>query len=281
MLARLPFAAIILPFLLTVFAQPNPAAAQLKIYIDTDLEGASGVYKFTQTRETDTPLAREAREYFMGDLAAVVRGLRDAGAGEIFACDSHGNQAFIPHLMEPGAKYATGKPKGALVGIDKTYSGLVLVGFHAMMGTADGVLHHTQNSKSENRYWYNGVESGEIAQIAAVAGGHGVPPILVTGDEAVCREAKKFFGDSVVTVAVKRGINREAAVLYPFEETRKALYEGAKKAVAAIPQCKPYRLSLPIKVKKQWLLADPSGGEPKLTTKEGLIEDPLKLLEFQ
>ncbi len=54
----------------------QPAAAQKKIYIVTDLEGISGVYKFSQTRESDTPLAVQAREYFMGDLAAVVRGLR-------------------------------------------------------------------------------------------------------------------------------------------------------------------------------------------------------------
>jgi len=58
------------------------------------LEGISGVYKFTQTRETDTPLAREAREYFMGDLAAVVRGLREGGATEILIWDGHGNQAL-------------------------------------------------------------------------------------------------------------------------------------------------------------------------------------------
>ena len=63
---------------------------------------------------------------------------------------------------------------------------------------------------------------------ASVAGYYGVPPILVTGDVATCREARKFFGDGVVTVATKQGLAREAAVLYPFEETRKALYEGAK-----------------------------------------------------
>ena len=80
-----------------------------------------------------------------------------------------------------------------------------------------------------------------MAQCAAVAGHFGVPPILVTGDEATCREARKFFGGNCVTVAVKQGIAREAAVLYPFAETRKALYEGAKRAVAAIPNCKPYR----------------------------------------
>ena len=55
-------------------------AGQLKIYVVTDLEGISGVYRFAQTREPETPLNREAREYFMADVAAVVRGLRDAGA---------------------------------------------------------------------------------------------------------------------------------------------------------------------------------------------------------
>ena len=74
---------------------------------------------------------------------------------------------------------------------------------------------------------YNGVESGELAQNAAIAGYYGVPAIMVNGDEATCREAKKFFGDNCVTVAVKRGLAREAAVLYPFEETRKALYDLA------------------------------------------------------
>jgi D-amino peptidase len=266
--------------LLAVLAEANPAAAQMKIYINTDLEGASGVFKFEQTREVDTPLNREAREYFMGDLAAVVRGLRDGGATEILVYDGHGSQAVIPHLMEPGAKYATGKPKPEMWGVDKTYAGLVLVGFHAMMGTPDGVLNHTQSSKTENRYWYNGVESGELAQVAAIAGHYGVPPIMVTGDEATCREARTFFGDSCVTVAVKKGIGREAAALYPFAETRQALYEGAKRAIAAIPKCKPYQLALPIKAKKQFLVIGKDGTEPKLVTKEGIIEDVLRLLDF-
>ena len=280
MFARFSSGLKLLVALLGMLATAGPAAAQLKIYINTDLEGASGVYKFAQTRETDTPLAREAREYFMGDLSAVVRGLRDAGATEVYAHDGHGNQAFIPHLMEPGAKYATGKPKAEMGGFDKTYAGLVLVGFHAMMGTPDGVLNHTQSSKTENRYWYNGVESGEIAQLAIIAGSYGVPVIMVTGDEAVCREARKFFGDSIVTVPVKKGISREAAVLYPFAETRKALYEGAKAAVAAIPKCKPYKIATPIKVKKQWLVFGKEGEEPKLMTKEGMVEEAIHILKF-
>ena len=258
----------------------NAEAAQKRIYIVTDLEGVSGVYRFAQTRETDTPLAMQAREFFMGDLAAVVRGLRAGGATDIVVLDGHGNQAVLPHLMEPGAKYITGLPRPQVFpGLDKTYVGVVFFGFHAMMGTPDGVLHHTQSSKTENRYWYNGVESGELAQCAAVAGHYGVPPILVTGDEATCREAERFFGKSCVTVAVKKGIARESAMLYPLTETRPKLYQGAKRAMAAIPRCRPYCLDLPIRAKKEYLVFEGTS-PPQKVTKEGTISDASRLLDF-
>jgi D-amino peptidase len=261
----------------------NPIVSQIKIYINTDLEGISGVFNFTQTREKGTPQNIEACEYFMADLAAVIRGLRDGGATEIFVLDGHGNQAVISHLMVPGAVYATGRPKeapGGLWGLDDSFDGMVMLGFHAMNGTPDGVLHHTQSSRTENRYWYNGVECGELVQSSAIAGYYGVPPIMVTGDEATCREARKFLGEDLITVSTKKGISREAAVLYPFDETRKALYEGAKKAIAAIPKCKPYKLDMPIKAKKEYLDLDPNLPKPKLITKEATIKDVLHLLDL-
>jgi len=269
--------------LLTSYIFVNPLSAQLKIYVNTDLEGISGVFKFDQTREKDTPLNIQACEYFMGDVAAVVRGLRDGGATEVIVLDGHGSQAVIPHLMVPGAKYITGRPRpgaGNLTDLDSTFAGMVMLGFHAMMGTPEGVLNHTQSSKTENRYWYNGVESGELAQNAAIAGYFGVPPIMVTGDEATCREARKFFGNNIVTVAVKNGLARESALLYPFEETRKALYEGAKRAVAAISSCKPYILETPIKVREEYLNLDPSLPKPVLIKREGVAQDALHLFTW-
>lgn len=266
-------------FCLASLASLDASAAQKKIYIVTDLEGISGVYKFAQTRETNTPEAKQAREFFMGDLAAVVRGLRAGGATEIIVLDGHGNQAVLPELMVPGAKYITGLPRPQVFPLlDHTYAGAVFLGFHAMMGTQDGVLHHTQSSATENRYWYNGVESGELAQCAIVAGHFGVPPILVTGDEATCREAEKFFGKACIKVAVKKGIARESALLYPFEETRAKLYKGAKQAMAAIPKCRPYRLEFPVHAKKEYLVL--TQVPHQRVTKEGTIPDALHLLDF-
>jgi len=246
----------------------------MKIFIITDLEGASGVYQFDQTRDKQSPLFREAAGYLMDDIAAVVRGLRESGANEIIVLDGHGGgRTFIPHLMVVGAKYLTGSVPHQKWGLDKKCAGLIMLGYHAMCGTKDGVLNHTQSSRLEARYWYNGVESGEIAQGAIYAGHFNVPAIMVSGDEATCREARSFLGKHCVTVAVKKGITREGALLYPFEETRKALYEGAKRAVAAIPFCKPYKLRMPIRAKREGFVFDQCPSQTRLVTSECKITD--------
>ena len=127
-------------FILSFLVSGN-SFSQVKIYINTDLEGISGVYQFAQTREKGTPLNLKSCEYFMGDLAAVIKGLKDGGADEIIVLDGHGNQAVIPDLMVPGAKYITGKPRprnpSHLWGLDSSFAGMVFVGFHAMKGTPD------------------------------------------------------------------------------------------------------------------------------------------------
>lgn len=254
-----------------------------KIYIATDLEGMSGVYRFEQTSDRNSPHYRAAVDYMMGDIAAAVRGFRDAGADEIVVLDAHGGgNNFNPALLAPGARYVTSIRSAATVlwPLDASFAGLVLLGYHAMWGTPDGVLFHTQSSTSERRFWYNGVESGEIVQHAAIAGHQGVPVIMVTGDEATCREARRFLGKAPVTVATKQGFSREGAILKPFEETRAAIYEGAKEAFARIGQCRPFRLKLPIRAKCQLLVTDLRPRQTRLVTHEATLRDVSKILAF-
>jgi D-amino peptidase len=122
------------------------------------------------------------------------------------------------------------------------------------------------------------VESGELAQNALIAGHYNVPFIMVTGDDATCREARRFFGYDLVTVSTKKGLSREAAVLYPFEETRKALYEGARRAVSLISECKPYHIDMPIRVKMQHLRTEPGTTGTEVATVEWVSEDALHIL---
>jgi D-amino peptidase len=182
--------------------------------------------------------------------------------------------------MEPGATYITGKPRSPVEGLDKTFDGVVLLGYHAMKGTADGVLNHTRSSMTEMRYWYNERESGEIAQTALLAGHLGIPVIMVTGDTATCREATRFLGRNVITVVTKRGISREAAELYPLQETRTAIFEGAKRALAVISRCRPYKLRMPIRCKREWIESIEHPSESRIAVREASIRDVNKIYAF-
>ena len=62
---------------------------------------------------------------------------------------------------------------------------------HAMAGTRDGVLAHTVSGSSWWRLRFNGVEVGETGINAALCGTWGCPVLLVTGDEAACREGTR------------------------------------------------------------------------------------------
>lgn len=225
----------------------------MKIYISTDLEGISGVCVFEQTRDRTSPHYEYARHLLMADIRAAVEGCLQGGAKEVVVLDGHGGGFnFLPNEMHPKAFYVTGVQRPhAACGFDETFDGVILLGYHAMNGTPTGVLHHTQSSSSENRYWYNGRESGEIAQSALVAGHYGVPVVMVTGDQAACDEAHAFLGKKIVTVAVKEGYSRQSAKLIAPERAHRMIRDGARKAMKCARKCKPYKIALPIEGKLQ------------------------------
>lgn len=226
----------------------------MNIYIATDLEGISGITFWDQTRDKENLLYQEARHLLTADINACVEGCLNGGAEEIIVSDGHGGGFnIVPEELHPGASYVTGpgRPKPGC-GMDESTDGLILLGYHAMNGVEDGVLHHTQSSKGENKYWYNGVESGEIVQTSLVAGYYDIAPIMCTGDLRCCEEAKRFLGEEIITVVVKEGYSRTSCKMLAPKKARELIREGAKQAMAVIPKCKPFKLDLPITA-RMWL----------------------------
>jgi len=220
----------------------------MRVYVSTDLEGISGVCTFEQTRERGTALNLEARRLLMGDVNALVDGLLEAGATRVSVMDGHGGGFnFIPELMHPKAEYITGvaRPHAAL-GMHEGFDAGVLLGYHAMAGTEDGMLHHTQSSKGGNRYWYGGRESGEIAQSSLVMGHFNIPVIMVTGDDATCVEAEEFLGEQVVGVSVKTGYGRECGCLRSPAWGQEAIRSGAVQALGRVNDCEPFKMDFPL-----------------------------------
>lgn len=139
--------------------------------------------------------------------------------------------------------------------LDDSFHAFFMVGAHAMAGTLNGFLDHTQSSVSWFNYSMNGRLAGELGQMGAIAGHFGVPTVLVTGDHAACEEAKSFF-PGLETVAVKVGIGRsDAQCLHP-KRTAELIREAAKRAIVRAGEIEPYRLSVPVEVVLQFARSD-------------------------
>ncbi|MCX6992778.1 MAG: M55 family metallopeptidase [Kiritimatiellaeota bacterium] len=236
----------------------------MKIYIITDLEGVSGVVTFNDTgRDTNMsgPRYEAARLLLTEDVNAAVQGALDGGATDIIVNDGHGSGSnFIMANLHPGARYCSGCGRvSVLDGLDESTDAVMLVGYHAMSGTPKAVLDHTQSSTSWRRYFINGVETGEIGQMAALAGHFNVPVVCVTGDLAATMEAKAFLGD-VETVAVKEGRGRTSAICLAPAKARELIRAGVQRSLGKIGKIKPYKIKIPAEIKLECATTDVADG---------------------
>ena len=223
----------------------------MRVYVETDLDGVTGICLWEQVRDRQSPLYQVARRLLMEDIAALVDGLMAGGATEVAVDDCHGGGGnFMPELMDPRATYLAGRGRPNWTDRDEQYGGYdacVLLGIHAMAGTPKAFLCHTQSAARGDRYWYNDRESGEMAQVGLYMGHYGIPLVMMTGDVAACREAHDFFGPDMVKVAVKEAYSVEYGKLLPPAKAHELIREGAKEAMTRVARCQPYVIDMPIR----------------------------------
>jgi D-amino peptidase len=217
----------------------------VKIYILVDAEGITGVVDQELQVTPDSPRYEEMRKLFMSDLNAAVQGALEAGADEIVVYDMHfyGHNAILDAL-HPAAKIVMGKPPKIRqpAGIDGSFQALFMIGYHSMAGTG-GLLNHTYTLDMKSLR-LNGVLMGEIGLEAAMAGFHGVPLTLISGDDEAEREAAELLGD-VEFACVKRGTGARTALCLPPSETARLIREKAGRALSRLGDFKPYSTSAP------------------------------------
>ena len=253
----------------------------MKIYILTDLEGVCGVYRFEQTREYGTPANIEARRLLMGEINAAVRGAFDGGATRVVVQDGHdGSKSFFLEELDERAEVVMGIFSPYDLVLRQGFDGAFLLGFHSMSHTKRGILCHTQSSLTWDNYWINDRLAGEIYQSAILLGACDIPVLMVTGDDKTVREARDFLGDDIVTVQVKTGLAREAALMYSPKRARAMIYEGAKEAMKRIGKIKPCKPEFPLKIRWQFKdsgIVDRYRGDAKridATTLEKIVTKP-------
>ena len=227
------------------------------------MEGIAGIVSGEQTNPGD-PLFDEGRKLYTEEINAAIRGARAAGASEIVVMDCHGAgggytfNSLVAELLDPSCEYVvqeewTGYTEFLEAGCDAA----LFVGMHAMAGTADGVLNHTVSGQAWQNLWFNGTRVGETGINAALCGTWGCPVLLVTGDEASCREASALLGDGLTTVSVKRGLGSKSARLVAPKRARELVEDGARRALADLRAVAPYDPGRPCEITVEYKATTP------------------------
>ncbi len=229
----------------------------MKVYLSSDMEGTAGVVDWAQCRGPG-PEYEYYRRLLQDEVNAAIAGAMDAGATEFLVNDSHSTmQNLRPDQLLGGARYLSGrhKPMYMAEGLDASFDAVFLVSYHGSVAGGPSALSHTYDPRTVARVLLDGVEVGESGINALVALGHGVPVVLVTGDDTTAEEARAVCPD-VTAVVVKRSVTRFAAdSLHPAEACR-LIREGAAAAIRSLPDARLPRIDLPATLEVAFRNAD-------------------------
>lgn len=218
----------------------------MKFMISVDCEGPAcvvGDHGKALSLSSDFLFARKQATLETNSAAGA---LFDAGADEVIVWDSHGQGVnLLFDKLDPRCQIVLGNGfKRRFPGLDNSFTGVLMIGYHAMEGTKNAVLAHTYSSEAYQRIRVNGYIAGEIALDASVAGEVGVPLIFLASDNHGCDEGVKSM-PWIKTVATKKGFGRNCALSKHPETVRDEIYKKVLDAVNDIHQMKPFTFRSP------------------------------------
>ena len=230
----------------------------MRVMIISDMEGVSGIVKWEQVTGGER-LYEEGRVLYTEEINAAVRGARRAGATEIIVMDCHGAgkgwtfNSLIPERLDPACEWVVQSHWTEYTeSLEQGCDAALFVAMHARAGVADGGMCHTVSGTQWHNLWFNDVLVGETGINAALCGHYGCPVLLVTGDEAVCREAKELLSSNLTTVAVKKSFGRQSARNIAPERARKMIEEGAERALGNPNAVAPFDPGKPCEIRVEF-----------------------------
>lgn len=226
----------------------------MRVFISADIEGIGGVATWDHAR-TDGADHPRARQWMTDDVNAAIEGAIEGGAEEVVVRDAHGRaRNILWEKLHPRARLLSGWDPSIdmLLGLDRSFDVLFLVGYHPGPAVPGGVLSHTFTSRIIDLR-INGNPCNEAVIAALQAGELGIPVGLVTGQAELRDEIAPTMSDAVF-VSTKRGFAYQAALLEPMAELREKIREGAREAAsrrAAGDSLRPFRPDSPLRLEME------------------------------
>jgi D-amino peptidase len=214
----------------------------MKFYLSCDMEGTAGVVDWSQVNPSSSEFP-EIRLRFTRDVAAASQALLDFGAKRVVISDAHATMRCLKLEELPrGCEVVQGfiRELSMVSSIEQGFDGAIFLGYHARRGTRNAIMDHSYSSSTIREVKINGEPMGEFGINALLAGHFDVPVIMVTGDQAACREARQLV-PGIETVVTKKAESRFAALSRLPEDVRDEISLKAVRAAEKAGSIKPLR----------------------------------------
>ena len=209
----------------------------MRLYVSSDIEGVAGVVSAAQTTPEGGAAYERARRFMTAEVQAAVHAAFDVGVASVLINDGHGpNTNLLIEDLDERVELLTGRPKplNMMEGIDGGFDAALLLGYHARSGTRAAILDHAYLGSVGYDLRLAGEPVGEFAMNAMLAGHHGVPVVMVSGDDALVAEAKAWL-PQIEAVAVKAAVSRTAARSVTPAAARSRIAEAVRRALTSDP----------------------------------------------
>jgi D-amino peptidase len=220
----------------------------MKLYISADMEGTAAVCSWTQVDPKNTTEYPYYRRLMSQEVRAAIDGAREAGVREVLVNDAHSSMRNVLWDELPDDVrmiYGNRKPFSMAEGADGSFDAAFFTGYHAGIGTQDGVLDHTYTDETLRETRVNGRVCNEALLNAAVLGLAGVPVVLVSGDRVAVEQMRSTL-PWATGVVVKDSIGRYATNSLSPARARELIRAGAREAIGRIGAAEPFTFEPPI-----------------------------------
>ena len=226
----------------------------MRISISVDMEGLAGVAHPQQVafgRGVDRVDYDRARGLMAGEANAAIAAAFDAGASEVVVNDSHWQMRNLrAEDLDPRARLVIGdKPLSMTQGVGEgpggAFDAAAFIGYHAGAGHPTGVIAHTYSSATVMDVRVGGISHNEAALNAIRLGHHGVPVVLVSGDDALAGEVEALL-PWAERVVVKRGLGYSLADSLSPAQAAETIGESMRRALARLDEMAPHEPALPL-----------------------------------
>ncbi|GAU77223.1 M55 family metallopeptidase [Fusibacter sp. 3D3] len=177
----------------------------MKLYVSSDMEGIAGVVSWDEVDASHRSY-EWAKNQMTKEVQVVCETAIELGSEKVLVKDAHdtGRNINISELPSGVLVHRawTRDPLIMMSGVDDGYDAVVFTGYHAGAYSDGSPLAHTMNSTSMKWLKMNGLLMSEFMMNAYTAAYYKVPVIAITGDQAICEEAKQLIPE-ITTIAVK------------------------------------------------------------------------------